>query len=59
MAQSQYKERAKINFALLYFNIAQVYLLLDKYEISMENLEMACQYQKVSVLKFIIIGYFE
>ena len=47
IAQKSYKEQYKINYALLYFNIAQIYLVLGKYEIAMENLDMACQYQKV------------
>ena len=46
VAQKEYKERFKINYALLYFNIAQAYLVLAKYDIAMENLDMARQYQK-------------
>ena len=43
VAQKGYKEQSKINFALLYFNIAQLYLVLGKYEIAMENLDLAGQ----------------
>jgi len=47
VTEKGYAEQSKINFSLLYFNIAQIYLSMGKYDVSMENLEMASQYQKV------------
>lgn len=58
VAQSEYKDQSNVNFALLYFNIAQVYLALENYHFAIENLEMAFQYQRVSCNTVISIGYF-
>ncbi|CAI2383541.1 unnamed protein product [Moneuplotes crassus] len=46
IAAKGYKEQSKVNFALLYSNIAQCYLLMGKYEICMENLNLALQHQR-------------
>jgi len=52
VAQREYKENSKINFSLLYFNIAQLYLALGKYDIALDNLDLSTQYQKVNLLAF-------
>ena len=46
MADTGYREQSKTNFALIYFNIAQLNLAVGNYDIAFQNLEMAMQYQK-------------
>ena len=47
MTETKYREQSKTNFALIYFNIAQLNLAIGKYDVSLQNLEMAMSYQKV------------